>query len=42
MLLLLTAAWHDALDAGRPFLVLAFDIAGVFDRCQALNSLSHP
>ena len=32
LLLLLTKAWHDALDAGRPSLVIALDIAGAFDK----------
>lgn len=31
MLLLMTQSWHDALDAGRPSLVIALDIAGAFD-----------
>ena len=30
-LLLLSKSWHDALDAGRPSLVIAFDIAEAFD-----------
>ena len=32
LLLLLSQAWHNALDAGRPSLVIALDIAGAFDR----------
>ena len=32
LLLLLSKAWHDALDSGRPTLVIALDIAGAFDR----------
>ena len=31
LLLLLTKTWHDALDTGRPSLVVALDIAGAFD-----------
>ena len=31
LLLLLTEAWHAALDSGRPSLVIALDIAGAFD-----------
>ena len=31
LLLLLSKAWHDALDIGRPSLVIALDIAGAFD-----------
>ena len=31
LLLLLSKSWHDALDAGRPSLVIALDIAGAFD-----------
>ena len=31
LLLLLSKNWHDALDAGRPSLVIALDIAGAFD-----------
>ena len=31
LLLLLSQSWHDALDAGRPSLVIALDIAGAFD-----------
>ena len=30
-LLLLSKSWHDALDAGHPFLVIALDIAGACD-----------
>ena len=32
LLLLLSRTWHDALDSGRPSLVIALDIAGAFDR----------
>ena len=32
LLLLLAESWHDALDSGRPSLVIALDIAGAFDR----------
>ena len=32
LLLLLAKTWHDALDSGRPSLVIALDIAGAFDR----------
>lgn len=32
LLLLLAKTWHDALDTGRPSLVIALDIAGAFDR----------
>ena len=31
LLLLLSKSWHNALDAGRPSLVIALDIAGAFD-----------
>ena len=31
LLLLLSKSWHDSLDAGRPSLVIALDIAGAFD-----------
>ena len=32
LLLLLAKTWHDALDSGRPSLVIALDISGAFDR----------
>ena len=32
LLLLHAKTWHDALDTGRPSLVIALDIAGAFDR----------
>ena len=32
LLLLLSKTWHEALDSGRPSLVIALDIAGAFDR----------
>ena len=32
LLLLLSQTWQDALDSGRPSLVVALDIAGAFDR----------
>ena len=31
LLLLLARTWHEALDSGRPSLVIALDIAGAFD-----------
>ena len=31
LLLLLSKSWHDALDAGRPSLVIALNIAGAFN-----------
>lgn len=40
LLLSLTKAWHDALDACRPSLVIVIDISGTFDQVRHRGPLA--